>query len=417
MVDQINVAGGINLGAAAGAAGTTDGLAVAASDSTLSSTYGSVDSTWSDRFDKQSQNIVDSADPTASANAALALNSLTVNAYSALTSGTPDLTKVIDSQASPVGASTLNSAGQRETKSVETFVDVAKGEQFIQGHTSDIFGAGVNVSTLSDLEKAQKISDYVAKNAVYTPDASPNWATVDQFVADGLKGDCEDIANFTASLMRGAGLTSDQVNVGVDVGAPGHVSVILNLDGNSPKVLDVSSQAANHSVVSINDLQDLSAKEVGDPFEVIYSDKGVVKTDGSHVFDNGVSDATAGTKNILASDGTTVVASGSNYADALDAFVKGHMPKPYTNDPKLSLNQNANAATANMISGLTEVLTDMAIMISDNATMMEDAGALFLIQQKMQKIKDAIAAVTASMKMVNDALSAALTTFTRDFSR
>ena len=470
------------------------------------------------RIADQTKVIVDSNDPTAQTNAAMALNTASLQAYSALLTGTPDLAKAFDSQPKPVGASTINSSGLRETKAVQSFVDVSSAQQYISTHSTEIFGAGVNVNTLSDQEKAQKISDYVTKNATYTPDSSPNWATFNQFASGGLNGDCEDIANFTASLMRGAGLTSDQVQVGVDTGMPGHVSLILNLEGNNSKVLDISSQAENHSTVDISKLQNLSDKVANDPFEIIYSDKNVVKADRSHVFDNGVNDATAGffgsllggifggsaasavseaivpttvaeapapapapaptstpsatttataaaatataaistttssvvvtattlraaanaavaagsatdataasvrdsvvntancpqalidaantaasasgatvkdvldavikasgLKSIVNSSGI-VVAIGENYAETLDNWEAGHQVPTYHYDNSMSALGNANAGAANMITGLTNILTSMAIMISDNPGMMEDAGALFLVQQKI----------------------------------
>ncbi len=436
MGDQINAVSGINVSAGAtSTSNSSHSVMEAAGDSALSASYGSdsssstssIDSVWSSTFEKQSEAISDSDDKTKAINAAVNQNSLTLQAYTTLTSDNPDLSKLSDSQSPTVGASTINSSGQRETKNVETFINVDAGTSYVTAHASEIFGAGVDVNSLSATEKAQKISDYVTKNATYVADSTPNWSTFSQFTGSGLKGDCEDIANFTASLMRGAGLTSDQVKVGVDAGAAGsvgHVEVILNLDGKNASVLDISAQTESHTTANINNLQSLSSKESTNPFEVVYSDKGGVKADGSHVFDNGVTDTTAvattsatttttTTKEIKDSSGN-VIASGATYAEALDNFVKikeqTNLPS-YVNDPKKSKNENANAATANEISGLTDTLTDMAVMISDNSTMMEDAGALYLVQQKMQKIKDAITAITAAMKLVNESVSNAVSTF------
>ena len=375
------------------------------------------------------------------------------------------------------------------------------------------------IDQLSDTEKAQAIVDYVATNATYTTDTGEHWSTVDEFATGGLKGDCEDIANFTASLMMGAGLTSDQVQLGITAGTdggPAHVSLLLNIDGTGPKVCDISTMTQSRDDIdTTNDTStNLKTLAVADKqtYEVIYSADGVKQTDGmSYTFGvesgdeqtSGTTEADAltmvanaegvgtlpdgtaagtgvvstetadgwtvtttikhadgtftttvakydtnkvqtsnetkefNTSGVLqktvttpysegiAGDSTTVYTSGQTKTDynwevkdsegniklynslleASEAIKKDYL-KPYVFKDYLSPVGNMNASAAQALNGMTNALMAMADLMSTNSGQLGDAGQLFMVQTIMQQMKDAVAAITACAKLVNDTVSA-----------
>lgn len=196
---------------------------------------------------------------------------------------------------------------------VSSYVDKSAGAAYLTAHSAEIFknadGSAMTQDQITDLtgtQRAQAIINYVATTAMYATDTGENWSTVSQFSANGLRGDCEDIANFTASLMMGAGLTSDQVHLGITAGAidpatgvqgTGHVSLILNIDGTGPKACDITAMTVTRGDASTaNDVStNINTLAAADPskYEVIYSSDGVVQTDGkSHTFGNAAGNET-----------------------------------------------------------------------------------------------------------------------------
>lgn len=159
--------------------------------------------------------------------------------------------------------------GSDGPQSPTSFIDSSNWSQaldFIEAN-SIISLSDFGCTTMSELDSkikadpsvaesvANAISTWVNNNYEYTTDSGENWQSFDSmtatFSSDGkLKGDCEDVANFTANLLYSVGFTDDQVGVygksGTD-DSPGHIVLGLNTNGTNTNIIDLTKENYNWS--------------------------------------------------------------------------------------------------------------------------------------------------------------------------
>lgn len=305
---------------------------------------------------------------------------------------------------------------------IESFVSdesIAMADEFLE-ENADLLFDDETIALMEKMQSGEELTDaemeklYTAVcEAVYgvyeyVPDSGEDYQTFEESMNELLttgkiSGDCEDPDIFVANLLYAMGFSSEEVNIYVDAGTttdPGHSVIGLTLNGET--------QAYDFTNGYNGDIDDLE----GFDQTFYYNNEGVEGTTEDYLLeDDGLKTAADSTTDTS----KAAVDAQKEIEDKIDDLMEEYVGGIDLND-----DGDFDATIENLsstITGLYNVMLEMANYMCEDSEIFDSPGALFLVQTKLQMIKDAIAAITAIGKAVGDTVSEAVKTFSSNVGR
>jgi len=232
---------------------------------------------------------------------------------------------------------------------------------------AELAAQGVITPTMTDSEKMAAINEYVNSNISYEQDLpGEGWNSASGTIASGA-GDCEDMAILVANLAIASGVDESSVQICVQGGSEssqGHVVVGIANENGALSIFDPVS--GEQSTASVSD------------FTFTFTSQAVTSGDGSV--------------------GNTYAMEDANNVNSM-----------YTAS-------SADVVRAN-IGGAIDTTYESMLGFAGKLDEYTDPGALFVLQQELQTMKDMIATYTAVGKMIGDTISEAMKSFSQSLNR
>ena len=271
-----------------------------------------------------------------------------------------DLANITQEAANANAATAFNGT---ENVAVTSFI--SPEDPSVTALAAQLLADGVITSDMTDAEKLAAITSYVNANIQYETDSpGEGWSTAANTIASGT-GDCEDMAILVANLALACGVDESSVQICVQGGSEssqGHVVVGIANENGALSIFDPVS--GEQSTASVSD------------FTFTFTSQAVTSGDGS-------------VGNTYAMEDANNVNSMYTASSARVRYIIGRA---------IDTTYESMLGLAGKLDGYT------------------DPGALFVLQQELQTMKDMIATYTAVGKLIGDVISEAMVSFARGLS-